>query len=403
MKFAQLKILFPSNLLGVEVLVSGADYTFLCTEAKIRAGNISVKRTQHFDSITELIESGIVKSRFIVLSIDSMRCVHRAFVQNSENKGGDEALSYLQEADIQIQERLLFQHTTISACSTDVIEAVIQKFEKYQVKILRLDIGPFNVLRLRQKLDTKLIKTGIRELEIAEGNVLKLSKKPISDQTSYKIDATTIDGKFLPAFSNCLEYLVNDIDGSVEISKSPAYMAPQDLIWSRVYRLCMIYMLLLSALTFGSFFYGEYLNNRLDVLRAQTAEVRTKAKQIDKLENQSDDIMRFSNKRGLSLNSKGVKDFNTLLLTVIEGISFNSVWINPIIEKRERNVTNQNLSRFQFGEILVSGNSISERKFDEWVQSLNNSEYRHSFELLVFKRDKRSDRINFELLFRNES
>lgn len=375
--------IFQINTIQVVGIFKGSDgdrYDLLT--AKKSKNKLDIIRNETFNSLEVLLEA--VDSKLpIIINLDGKGILNKRINLNNESD-----LAWQKNLDFKTLYYTSYSQEEVvhmSFCRDNFVEECTSVFSLKRLKVIDVYIGSFLSVLLDETLKKKNILSGNLNLIIENGKINSFTKSDLDNLTNYTIDNYIINNYSLPLFSVALNYFIEN-DSVQKTNWDETNI--EEFVYFNAFNTVGITILVgfFIALLF-SYSLIQYFGSKNAELNIQNVYSNKSYQQIVDLEKQKEDKIKIIKESGF-LSEKHLTYYSYEILNSIpNSISLSELNIAPLIKEIKSNEKVE----VEAGIVLVSGKTIDEEEFNEWLNELKTLDWIVKFEIESLNKDKKSN------------
>lgn len=366
------------NVIGVFRTESGDRY--YCLTVKKNANSLDVLATAVYNTIDELLEKTAKKYPLIV-SFDGKGVLNKKIDLKNE---GDAVW----KKNIEYNTIYFVSYTTpdieiMSFCRRQPVDDILALLTQKGFNVIDFFVGPLLSFLLHPVVKADTVFSNGSVLEITGGQLTNVSKNNDAPQLQYTFGQTKLSAYHLPLYGNAVCFFLQP----KEILKSGTETLNQEeAVYKKAFNYLGIAMLVLffSALL-GSYIAIQYFSAENVALNQKNIYSSQTYRQIQELEKQKEHKLKILSKTGQFSNKFLSYYIYELSKSIPVQIQLNTLDVFPVTKEIKENTQVE----FASNVLTISGTTLRESSFNEWMNNLKKMGWIKSFEITSFKKDKK--------------
>lgn len=365
------KLVRGSKVLGVDLYInSDGSYDINCMVLSRSRNKILIENKFTALKYINEIEDKSLKGLPVCLSIDGKGILFKRVEKKSKQKLIHQLLPNAKETDFFLQltesDR---NHQYIAAIRNEILDTILDSFDKIKLFITNLYIGPFAVKNVIGLLENVEFVTNRYQFGSDTDNIISVSKIPEKTTIRFKIGDDELYQDELLVYATGLGFFIDydeeNLFEKVALSKS-------EFLYKQLFTILGWFSLVFffSLLILNYFFFNQY-NKKLNSANFKNRQNIEMIKKLDTLKSEFALKEEYFVSSGFLDASKQSYFADRIANTVPNEIQLTEMNINPL----EGKFKNDKPLEFLMGKIRVSGNVSQSIILNNWVKRLKDLDW----------------------------
>ena len=389
--------LYGDTYCGIEVTsFDGSDYihTTLALKHKGEFSSLSQIKASTFQEISRQLPKKQHAS--LIISTDKV-LIKKIGIQHDESKALSEAFPGLQIIDFQYDLLHFTSITYVAVCRKDIINSYIKEAEKEGINIVRVGLGFFPIITIKDLIKQSSIYTGFYKLELNIGDIIDFFK----DQESgleYNLDGNKVKAENLLSLAGLFLYFNNeDSLGLNALNKSLHKKYSELKLFHKGAKIgiILLFVLLLINFLLFSHYRSEYknLSEIVEINNLQKEKMNSQVTYLESKEKLVNDILGVS-------SSKGSYYINRITSSSPKSILFEEISFQPIL----KTIRSDKAIEVDKNVIKIAAQCTSKDDYSIWVESIEQWKWVKETTVINYNYlNSGRDRFEIEIVILNES
>lgn len=382
-----------SKALGVDLYInSDGSFDIRCMVLNRHKNKISIENK--FTGLKQIndIQDKSLKGLPVCLSIDGKGVLFKRVEKNNKQKLINQILPNAKESDFFLQklnssDNFMF----VAAIRKEILDSLIELFNKINVFITHLYIGPFALMNIVEIIGVDDFYTNHYKVKTEESNIISIEKINEIKLVSYKIGDDEFYSDELQVYTSGLGFFIDfsdeDIFEKVIESKSE-FLYKQLFTIAGWFALAFFFVLLMT----NYLFFNQY-NKKLNSINFRYNQNLEMIKKLDTLKSEYNLKEQYFVSSGFLDASEQSYFADRIANSVPTKIQLTSLNINPLDGKFK----NDKPLNFLMGKIRVSGSVTQSIILNNWVKKLKDLDWIKQVTIVDYIHESMENPAVFEL------
>ncbi|NHF58994.1 PilN domain-containing protein [Flavobacteriaceae bacterium TP-CH-4] len=382
-------ILSGKKFLCIEVLMQEDKTHYHVIEVWQKNNSLAIDSSSSYIGFDALMEQ-IPKDRPTLLSFTGQGIISKKIANTGNYRSN--LLFNANPDDFYWYELVHSEHVYASVARKSVIDNELEAFNKNQVFVVDISIGPFVISTIKPLLpDVSSLFSRNFKLDFQNNKISGVAKlAQIDHETSYDIDGETITTKNIVSFATLVQYLFPNTD--IDFEKDFLEPNREELRYRKAFNTTGMVALpgFLIALFVSYLLLSHYQQAYID-LQVSLEEENIAYNKLVLLENDRD------NKEAI-LNESGLNDSNFLshyLSEITKEVPSEINLITLYIFSPTTKIKPGQRILFNNDEVEITGETSSNDAFANWIKAIKEYPWIENLEIVDFRKEGTSS--NFEI------
>lgn len=390
-KLLNSNLLRGSKTLGVDLYINpDGSYDISCVILSKQKNKISIENKFYgLKQISDIADKSVIGLP-VCLSISGKGVLFKRVEKSSKQSLIHKILPNAKESDFYLQELDSndgFQF--IAAIRNEILDLLIESFNKIDVFITNLYLGPFALKNIVDIIGLDNFRTNHYTLTSESSIITSIVKNNEVGQASYHIGNDNLDSKELQVYTSALGFFIDFSDESLKVNKSKLEFVYKQLFtitgW---FALAFFFMLLML----NYLFFSQY-DNKLNSINFKYNQNIEMIKKLDTLKSEFKIKEQYFVSSGFLDASKQSYFADRIANTIPKEIQLTALNINPLDGKFK----NDKPLNFLIGRVKLTGNVTQSIILNNWVKKLKNLDWVNQLTILDYMQESTESLAVFEL------
>ncbi len=382
-----------SKVLGVDLYInSDGSFDIRCMVLNRQKNKISIKNK--FTGLKQIndIQDKSVKGLPVCLSIDGKGVLFKRVEKNNKQKLINQILPNAKESDFFLQEldssdNFMF----VAAIRKEILDLLIESFNKIDVFITNLYLGPFALKNIVDIIGVDGFYTNHYKVKSEENTIVSVEKINESKLVSYKIGDDELYSDEIQVYTSSLSFFIDFSDEQIfeKVNESKTEFLYKQLFtivgW---FALAFFFVLLMT----NYLFFNKY-NKKMNNINFRYNQNLEMIKKLDTLKSEYNLKEQYFVSSGFLDASEQSFFADRIANTVPPKIQLSSININPLDGKFK----NDKPLNFLMGKIKISGTVTQSIILTNWVKKLKNLDWIKQVTIVDYIHESMENPAIFEL------
>ncbi len=386
MLFDKLKnIIIGNQFIGIEIFAENEFEKVNCILVKKNKNELSIIDSLKFNSIDEIKEEKATEIP-IILSLNTNKVLSKEVdsIEKTDSFLVKKAFPNLNLDEFYYQIWRFSDKSSVSIVRKSYVNEIIDSLKKNKkITINSVFIGLSTLENVLNYINNDSVFLNGKEYN-KNSNLITFSN--LTKPVNYDLDGIEIKNTDLLSFSSIISFIKNkkDIGTIDELNSTLKNNVFQDLFFKKFSRFSIYSILIILLINF--IFFNYYFNkfNEMNILSEQNNINITTIEELKKSINEKEKILKeftVPNTQKLSVI------INEIIVSIPTSILLNEVQFQPI----EKKGSIEKPTTYLNNNILISGKTISNDEFTEWIDLISNKEEYNKVTILNFGKDESKD------------
>lgn len=384
---------FGSLFCGIEHTAIQGKNRVISTLVKKKKKELTIEKIAEVDSLEEVTKTIPSKQPvFLIINNDQVLTKRIDNFQQNKSKAIDNAFPNIDLDDFYYEIIEQKEISFVSLCRKKYVEDLIEEYRLQKIQVLDFSLGNTKVFDLLNYISFSQITTSNAVVHIENSSITDF-EKTYPEPNNYDINGLDVSNQALLSFSGALSFIIENGERETNFSNRSKILR-NDYFQLRFFALFLKFSLvfILGLLLFNFFFFSHYYNE-VNSLRQNLKSNQALKEEIRKMDQ---DLLRSKKiVRNILRGNSSKSSFyvNEIVQTLPKSILLNELNFQPLskrVKKGDPIIIIPNL-------ISVSGKSVNNKLFSEWLMDLNSLDWVKKVKIKSYS-DVTISRSDFEII-----